>query len=127
MQVVEQAWQLQVQGGYMWRFHLKLKNICKCLSFWSKNSIGNIFDKTKELHNMLETLEERCLNDNSESNRMEYNNVNAQLIRHIKNEESFWRQKVGLKWFTDGDNNTRFFHSVIISKRKKLQLTRVKK
>lgn len=93
----------------------------------SKNSIGNIFDKTKELHNMLETLEERCLNDNSESNRMEYNNVNAQLIRHIKNEESFWRQKVGLKWFTDGDNNTRFFHSVIISKRKKLQLTRVKK
>lgn len=127
MQVVEQAWQLQVQGGYMWRFHLKLKNICKSLSFWPKNSIGNIFDKTKELHNMLETLEERCLNDNSESNRMEYNNVNAQLIRHIKNEESFWRQKVGLKWFTDGDNNTRFFHSVIISKRKKLQLTRVKK
>ncbi|XP_009614640.1 uncharacterized protein [Nicotiana tomentosiformis] len=127
LKVVEQAWQIQVEGGPMWKFHLKLKNVCKSLSSWSRNTIGNIFDKIKELQNRLAELEDRCLNDNSECNRMEYNNVNAQLISHIKNEEFFWRQKAGLKWYSEGDNNTRFFHSVINSRRKKLKLTRIKK
>lgn len=49
MQVVQQTWDIQVEGGPMWRFHLKLKNTCKIFSYWSKHTIGNIFDKTKEL------------------------------------------------------------------------------
>lgn len=58
---------------------------------------------------------------------MELNRVNAQFIMHIKTEESYWRQKSGMKWFSDGDNSTNFFHSVINSKRKKLTITRIKK
>lgn len=77
MQVVADAWQIQVEGGPMWKFHLKLKNVCKRLSYWSKNTIGNIFNKTKELQSKLEELEQNCLIDNSESNRMEYNKMNA--------------------------------------------------
>lgn len=30
--VVEHAWNMEVQGTPMWRFHLKLKNTCKKLS-----------------------------------------------------------------------------------------------
>lgn len=89
--------------------------------------MGNIFDKTKELQSKLEYIEQNSLIDNSEENRMELNHINAQLIRHIKTEEAFWRQKSGLKWFTDGDNNTRFFHSVINSRRRRLFLKRIKK
>lgn len=76
----------------MWRFYLKLKNTCKIFSYWSKHAIGNIFDKTKELQSKLEELEENCLNDNSEYYRMDLNKVNAQLIRHIKNEKSYWNK-----------------------------------
>lgn len=68
--------------------------------------------------------------DNSEANyRMEYNNININVyfIRHIKKEESFWRQKIGLMWFTDGNSNIRFLHSEINSRRKKLHLTRIHK
>ncbi|XP_019264719.1 PREDICTED: uncharacterized protein LOC109242303 [Nicotiana attenuata] len=113
--------------------HREPKKYFRFLDFWTEQEgfmkvVKQAWQlQTKELQNMLETLEERCLNDNSESNRMMYNSVNAQLIRNIKNKESFWGQKAGLKWFIDDDNNTRFFHSVINSKRKKLQLTKVKK
>lgn len=48
-EVVEQAWNMDVQGSPMWRFHLKLKNTCKKLSEWSRNSVGNIFDTVKDL------------------------------------------------------------------------------
>ncbi|XP_075103646.1 uncharacterized protein LOC142178220 [Nicotiana tabacum] len=56
MQVVEDAWKIQVEGGPMWKFYLKLKNVCKRLSYWSNNTIGNIFDKNKELQSKLEEL-----------------------------------------------------------------------
>nr|XP_016484268.1 PREDICTED: uncharacterized protein LOC107804843 [Nicotiana tabacum] len=64
--VVEQAWGIKVQGSPMWRFHLKLKNTCKKLSEWSKSSIGNIFDKIKELEGRVADLEANLITDNSE-------------------------------------------------------------
>lgn len=70
MQVVEDAWQILVEGNSMWKFHFKLKKVCKKLSYWSKHTIGNIFDKTKELESRLQELEESCLNNNSDINRM---------------------------------------------------------
>lgn len=57
MQMVEDAWQIQVDGGPMRKFHLKFKNVCKRLSYWSKNTIGIIFDNTKELQSKVEELE----------------------------------------------------------------------
>ncbi|XP_075080842.1 uncharacterized protein LOC107778314 [Nicotiana tabacum] len=68
MEVVEQAWDEEINGSPMWRFHLKLKNTAKRLSEWSRNSIGNIFDK-----------------------------VNAELIRAVKKEENYWKQKAGIR------------------------------
>ncbi|XP_070052653.1 uncharacterized protein [Nicotiana tomentosiformis] len=63
------------------------KKYFRFLDFWTEqedflkvveqawNTIGNIVDKIKELQNRLAEHEDRCLNDNSECNRMEYNNV----------------------------------------------------
>nr|XP_016454026.1 PREDICTED: uncharacterized protein LOC107778314 [Nicotiana tabacum] len=81
MEVVEQAWDEEINGSPMWRFHLKLKNTAKRLSEWSRNSIGNIFDK-----------------------------VNAELIRAVKKEENYWKQKAGIRCFIlwrigDGDSS----------------------
>lgn len=87
MQVVQDAWNIKVDGSSMWSFHLKLKNTCKKLSYWSKHTIGNIFDKTKEFHRRIEELEDKCLDDNSDNNRMELNRVmlNSLCISRMKN------------------------------------------
>ncbi|XP_016546526.2 uncharacterized protein LOC107846732 [Capsicum annuum] len=68
----------------------------------------------------------RCIQDNSDINRMELNNVNAQMIMHTKKEEAYWRQKVGMKWFKEGDANTKIFHSIINAKRNRLTLKKMK-
>lgn len=41
--VIQNAWNIEVHGNPMWKMHLKLKNVRKHLSWWSKNSIGDIF------------------------------------------------------------------------------------
>lgn len=59
---------------------MMLKNTCKQLSWWSKNNVGNIFLKIKELEGKIVEVEDTCFQDNSDINRMQLNNVNDQLI-----------------------------------------------
>ncbi|XP_070036954.1 uncharacterized protein [Nicotiana tomentosiformis] len=79
---------------------------------WSKNTVGNIFYNLKVLEGRVAELEELSILDNSATNRAELNQVNAELIRAIKKEEEYWRQKYEIKWFVEGEINSRFFHSV---------------
>ncbi|KAG5574502.1 hypothetical protein H5410_054636, partial [Solanum commersonii] len=72
-------------------------------------------------------LEEICLTNNSIANVRLTIARNAQLIMHIKKEEAFWKQKAGMKWFQDGDSNTKFFHTIMNNKRRRLVLKKIKK
>ncbi|XP_059310656.1 uncharacterized protein LOC132062015 [Lycium ferocissimum] len=124
--IVQQAWDEHVEGSPMWRFHMKLKATCKKLSWWSNNILGDIFEATKTKEKQVADLEEICLQENSGENMEKYNEANAKLIRHYKQEESFWRQTSGIKWHAEGDLNTKFFHYVISSKRQRLKLNKIK-
>ncbi|XP_060181961.1 uncharacterized protein LOC132611561 [Lycium barbarum] len=126
MDVVQNAWNIETEGSKMWQFHAKLKNTTKNLSWWSRNCIGDIFNNTKEKEKMVAELEDQCQQNNNEENRMKLNQANANLIRHYKVEEAFWKQKSSIKWHNEGDLNTRFFHSVMASKKNRLLLTKIK-
>lgn len=47
--VVECARNIEVTGTPLWKFHLKLKNVSKALSDWSRNAVRNIFNTIKAL------------------------------------------------------------------------------
>ncbi|XP_019227829.1 PREDICTED: uncharacterized protein LOC109209105 [Nicotiana attenuata] len=125
-EVVKQAWDIEVHGSPMWKFHLKLKNTCRCLSHWSKTSIGNIFDNVKDLEKKMDDLEQKTITNNTDINRAELNRINALLIRAYKTEESIWKQKSGIKWFVEGEVNTKFFHSIVKGRRKRLALKKIR-
>ncbi|XP_075102298.1 uncharacterized protein LOC142177456 [Nicotiana tabacum] len=110
----------------MWKFHLKLKDTCKCLSHWYKTSIENIFDNVKDLEKKVEELEHKIITNNNEYNRAELNRINALLIRAYKNEESIWKQKSRIKWFVEGKVNSKFFHSIVKGRRKRLTIKKIK-
>jgi len=41
-------------------------------------------------------------------------------------EEEFWRQKPGMRWFTDGDRNTKFFHAYVKGRRRNFNIREIK-
>lgn len=125
--MVEQAWEVEVHGSPMWRFHLKLKHTCKKLSEWSKTKIGKIFDQVKELEGKVADKEANLVADNSDMNRPALNQANALLIRAYKKEESFWRQKSGVKWFVEGEVNSKNFHSVVNGRKKRLTMKKMRR
>ncbi|XP_060202604.1 uncharacterized protein LOC132631021 [Lycium barbarum] len=63
--------------------------------------------------------------DPSEVNRMVLQQAQAEFKRHLHFEEEFWKQKAGVKWQSEGDRNTRFFHSLVNGRRKRMQLNRI--
>lgn len=58
----------------------------------------------------------------TKENREELNRVNAELKIYLKLEEAIWKQKAGLKWFTDGKRNTKFFHEYVKGRRRRLNV-----
>lgn len=118
LSIVEQAWSEDQQGSPLWKFYPKLKNTCKKLSEWSKNSIGNIFNNIKALEEKVADLESKTIIDNSSGNRSDLNQANAEFIMAYKKEEAFWRQKSGIKWFVEGEINSKFLHSVVNGKKR---------
>ncbi|XP_009600115.1 uncharacterized protein [Nicotiana tomentosiformis] len=52
--------------------------------------------------------------------------MNAQYTRHLKVEEEVLKQKTQLQWFKDGDVNSKYFHSLIRGRRRKLFIHKIK-
>lgn len=117
--VVKDCWKTQVQGNVMYTLRHKLKKLTHCLGKWSKESIGNVFDKVEEHEKKVEDLEIKYEQDDCASNRINLHLAYAQQIKWMNMQDSILRQKANIKWEEEGDSNSKYFHSVIRQKRKR--------
>lgn len=83
-----------VQGSD-WRFHEVVIN-------WEDN---------------LQYLEEIDIETNSEQSREDVNRAHAEYTRWMSLQESLLKQKTQIKWFEDGDCNTKYFHCILREKK----------
>ncbi|KAG5606083.1 hypothetical protein H5410_027575 [Solanum commersonii] len=60
------------------------------------------------------------IQDPSENNRTMLHEFSAKYIRFLKIEVSILKQKTQLQWFKEGDCNTKYFHSLIRGRRRRL-------
>lgn len=44
----------------------------------------------------------------------------------MSEEKTYWKQKAHIRWMTDRDRNSKFFHSSVAIRRAKLAITRIK-
>lgn len=60
--------------------------------------------------------------DPTKNNQEELSNAEVEMKRYRGKEEDFSKQKAGMKWFNDGDRNTRFFHKYVKGRHKRLAI-----
>ncbi|XP_019223633.1 PREDICTED: uncharacterized protein LOC109205377 [Nicotiana attenuata] len=95
------------------------KKYFKFLNCWTENAAFMPLEKLRK-------AEEAWAQSNSEEDRTTLHEINAQYIKHLKIEESVLKQKTQLQWFKDGDANSRYFHSLIRRRRRKLFIHKIK-
>ncbi|XP_059284912.1 uncharacterized protein LOC132038228 [Lycium ferocissimum] len=125
-QLVQNSWMEEVQGNAMWILQEKLKRLSKVLTQWSKEVIGNVFEKVKQYEQLILELEHKMDSDDSEKNRQDLNRVNAEYIRWSSIQENLLQQKANIQWNEEGDACTKYFFSSIKHKRRRATLHRIK-
>lgn len=63
--------------------------------------------------------------NSSEKNRPNFRSAKYDLQKLKNMEEEYWKQKVGMKWFIEGEKNTKFFHTYVKGRRRKLSLQKI--
>ncbi|XP_031127522.1 uncharacterized protein LOC116029613 [Ipomoea triloba] len=127
LRVVKEIWEVPVEGDPMYVLATKLCRLKKVLAPWSKETFGDIFSKLQELEDKVQVLEE-VVQQNPDDDRafIDYKESVALLQRQVSIEEEYWQRKVHIVAVQEGDRKSKFFHSMVKEKRRKLYIHKVK-
>ncbi|KAK7258455.1 hypothetical protein RIF29_24033 [Crotalaria pallida] len=112
--IVQTAWNSEVDGYEMFKFSTKLKKVKRVLLQLNRDRFNSIDKKEAVLKCKLDEVQRNLQLDPGNINLqpaerdiyMEYRKISQQAL-------SFMRQKAKEKWIQDGDQNTSFFHKAI--------------
>ncbi|KAG5570617.1 hypothetical protein H5410_060383 [Solanum commersonii] len=124
-EVVERNWKADCFGNVFLEFRAKLLNVKRALAEWSRKEFGNIFIQRATLEDIIKVKEHQFEIDPTPENRVELKRSEANLKRALKVEEEYWKQKSGMMWFAQGDKNSKFFHSFVQGRRRRLHLAEI--
>ncbi|XP_070003117.1 uncharacterized protein LOC142165818 [Nicotiana tabacum] len=88
MELVKDSWAQEVHGNEQWIMQKKFKTLAKRLSTWSRQCIGNIFDKVQQIEAATRSMEEIYKENYSDTNRENLHKTQAEYIHWLKVEES---------------------------------------
>ncbi|VFQ66933.1 unnamed protein product [Cuscuta campestris] len=100
----------------------KLRCLKGVLTVWNKSTFGNIFSNLKEAEEQAISAQEAYEQDPNHSNREADNKARAHLIQATNIELLFWKQKANLKWISEGDCNSKFYHAYVKGRRAKAKI-----
>ncbi|XP_015169050.1 uncharacterized protein [Solanum tuberosum] len=100
----------------------KLRNLKRALSQWSKETYGNIFEKIDAPKDIFKVKEQQMEVGPTNQNKKELAKPEEVVKSYYQIEEQYGKQKAGMQWFKEGDKNTKFFHSYVKGRRRKLMI-----
>ncbi|KAJ9541722.1 hypothetical protein OSB04_028228 [Centaurea solstitialis] len=120
--IVKAAWEGEVTGTFMYRLTTKLKRL-KTPIRRLRSLHGNLSEKSVVLKSELDTLQLAMdLDPNNGALREDLEHVRLAYQQSCWNDMSAARQRAKVKWLSDGDSNTRYFHQVVKEKRHAKQI-----
>lgn len=90
--LIQEWWNITIEGIAMFRVAAKLKNVKKHIKIWNKMTFGNIFDKKSKILEELRDIQNKIQADGYEMVSREEESLKlVELHDIITKEESFWR------------------------------------
>ncbi|XP_071703923.1 uncharacterized protein [Rutidosis leptorrhynchoides] len=113
-EIISKAWHAPVSSHmYDSIFRFKLKNVKESLKNWSKQSIGKLDEDIRLLGESSRKWEIQAESRHlTENERVEWLEVRNKWLKREQEKRSMLKQ-ARIKWAVKGDENSKFFHSVI--------------
>jgi hypothetical protein len=109
--VVNDVWGKKIHSDIL----QKLNNCTKEMITWGRKLRSRYRDEIEECRKELEMMRSNTML--AQSNK--YDEVRSKMSRLLAQEEDFWQQRLKIYWLRDGDTNSRFFHVMASSKRRR--------
>lgn len=110
-EVVSDAWSSQVNGSSAYRDNTRIKFVLKHLLHWNKYYFGKIQLRINELAQKLHSYQGE-MQLSSGMQLAEYSTI-KELEQMMHCEAILWAKKSQHMWLLHGDQNSRFFHSLV--------------
>ncbi|XP_027158564.1 uncharacterized protein LOC113760195 [Coffea eugenioides] len=124
--VIKDCWTHPVNGSPLQVLASKLRNVKNALKKWSRTTFGDIFEGARSAEHVVTEAEIAYDLDPTEQRQSELHHARARLRRALVVQEGFWRQKARVKWLSNGDRNTKYFHSLVTERRRRAVIHRVR-
>lgn len=123
---VQQQWAQYPMIGGMRGLYMKLNRLKKDLQIWNKNVYGNIFNNVVEAEAVYRRLEVQFDMDPSPDNRTSLSLAQAKLLQATQAQTSYWAQKSRIRWISEGEANTAYFHAVVKDKHRRQHIANLR-
>ncbi|XP_071939813.1 uncharacterized protein [Coffea arabica] len=115
-ELISREWGRQQDGSRCFKLHQKIKSCRFALLNWNRQRNNNAKNEIRELRQKWH------------ANRIgKVRELKKRLEEAYKREEVFWGQKARIKWLQEGDKNTKFFHASVAERRRRNNISCLKK
>jgi hypothetical protein len=121
---LSELWNEEGAATNMKQLQEKLFRVSGSLDHWSKDTFGNVRREIRILNERLDALR---ADEMRQSPSYEETKITSMFVELYEREEVMWRQRSRIQWLAEGDKNTRFFHLRSSKRKKKNQISRLKK
>ncbi|KAL1551886.1 hypothetical protein AAHA92_19674 [Salvia divinorum] len=119
---IARAWTADTGFLGMLNLQFKLSRIKSFLKRWNRDVFGNIFEKLREAEEAVTRAQAAYDGDPTATHRAELSRCTAEYVLRTRMEEDFWKQKAAIRWATEGERNSKFFHGWVRQKRVKSRI-----